>query len=184
MDRFDFFQKHYLKEFDRRDELRRYGVFTLAVITALATGALGLARSISSAWSSTEAVLGLLLIPCAVSILIAITDLVRAQVGHEYCYIGDSEKNREWYGDVLRNKGCPDAASLEFEEMLIAEYAGCTSHNTFVNDTKSAHTHRCHVAAATALCCLAVAAVPYLMLNSSRLPSQSAQPNPITWSHR
>ncbi len=168
MDGFELAQRHYLHEVERQSDLNQAISVPLALIVALLTGIITMLTEVTWPlwWAEVT-----LITPCGVAIiclLTAITNLVRASVGYRYAHPGTIEVQFKWRDDLIANGTSRFTANEQLSNMLEKEYARCANVNAINNDGKAEYLERTRVYIIAAVCILALAATPYLIIKADK----------------
>lgn len=171
MDTFDLAQRHYLHEVERQSSLSQAVSLPLALVTALLTGIITMLTQVTRfAWWA-EIALAVFSGAATISLLVAITNLVRASVGYRYAHPGTVDEQIAWKDKRISEGLSLFKAEEEMKKMLEKEYADCSRVNALHNDTKSKYLEYARVYIVTTVCILAIAAVPYLAIRTEKQTS-------------
>lgn len=158
---FDFAQKHYFAEFERRKEINTSVSLAIGLAT-LSTGALvRMGSDIRQPLQHYDLILLLLLLMALAAITTASIYLVKSYVGHSYRYIASMSLFKTWRNDVIAAGFSEAELDVESRSVIISQYIDAVATNDVINERKSGFLHRANVALVTALAFLAMAALPW-----------------------
>jgi hypothetical protein len=144
MNRFEFYQKHYFFELDRRTELNSSLSIPLGVFGLLSGALVYLVSNFNFAWDTFTYIFLILVAGAVVSILLVVYFLLRAYWSYDYMYMTDTEVIRNYENELTnyykRNgqKNVSDLVDKELDDMLIHKYSEAGTHTAANNAKKSA----------------------------------------------
>ncbi|HEY0312538.1 MAG TPA: hypothetical protein VGC56_08585 [Allosphingosinicella sp.] len=167
MDSFELAERHYLHEADRYGALSQSVSLPLALITGLITALISMVSQIqSSRWA--EVALVALCMGAALSLIIAIVNLIRASVRYRYAHPATIAAQLSWRDDFVSRGASRFKAEEELRQMMEREYAECAHVNATNNDKKAGYLEDTRICIIVAVCLLGIAAVPYLIVKSEQ----------------
>jgi hypothetical protein len=148
MDSFNFYQKHYFHELERKAQITNSLSIPVGVLSLLC-GVLGFYVSdFHFSLQPIPLVFPFLLLCSAIVIVLTVYFLFRSYWSYTYRYISNPDelltfqKDLEKYYQSIGNNNPVDHALTEFEETLIRKYSNSATQNAINNDNKSSYLHK------------------------------------------
>lgn len=183
MNRFDFYQRHYFHEFERKDHLLDALSVPLGILSLLVGGFAYYLVGFQYGGTFDTILFVICLAVAAVLITVIVAFLVRSYWNFTYHFISDTQEVHEFddanitYWKSRSPKSFQRKADGELQEMLVRKYSRAATLNAANNDRRSANLHRAN----TATICLVVVfflTSPVYFWNSftNRKPAQQTMP--------
>jgi len=143
-------QKEYIRELERRNELRRS--LTLPIGLSILFGGAIYSLMAGFSWSD-EPVLAVYAfvtasVPASVFWASAVLFLIKSHIGYEYAYMPTAkelEEYKEKLVDFYKEIAQEDISDQDVRDHLRKEYADNAHHNCLNNNTKAAELHKANV---------------------------------------
>lgn len=160
MDKFEFYQKQYFFELERRQELNSSLSISIGVVSLLIGAIFYLISNFIYHYFILSYFFIVFIVCSIVSILFVIFFLISAYWNYTYRYISDTEIIREYenklinYYESIKKEDITNLVNKEINDMLIRKYSASATYNAKNNAKKSVNIHRSNTAIVILVICM------------------------------
>lgn len=148
MQPFDFSQKHYFLELERRHQITSSLSIPIGVLALLIGAITFLASNFNFDFSTLSVIFGVFLLGSISSSIVTVIQLFRSYWSYEYQYLASPIDYKQYYDSLVSyykensDRDANSHASKDFEETLSQNYAEAATINWRNNNQKSATLHK------------------------------------------